>query len=175
MLIDKALDDKLSSEEAIYTQIKKYNDDASCNHHVINFKESLEEQLKDFHISIISSMKELITKSVLDKLASITLQKEFIAVSLQNEMIDEVILDFKNKFASNKKLQDDIIKSAISEIEQDYSNEPVTTTIINTLKDIQNNKSPIIAKLESSINDKEKELIRSCTIRYVTDVLFSRF
>eukprot|EP00921_Rhytidocystis_pertsovi_P009321 GHVQ01015007.1.p1 GENE.GHVQ01015007.1~~GHVQ01015007.1.p1 ORF type:complete len:563 (+),score=61.86 GHVQ01015007.1:52-1740(+) len=179
---------KQKYDETLYTQMKKYANDARCLEFLSDFKVDVQRQLAKYHEALTEQHQRQLVDCLTQKLISIQQSERAIQGSLQEVMVREVVNVFKESFSRDGKLEADSFAAALELLGQPPDSkqtkvtaDPVGTHFSTSLKELQtidfekagstteetSKYGPVARRVLQIFQEKEQEFLDQFTVKYV--------
>ena len=116
MQLQKTAADVMEGEDGIVTNMRRFANDSNAVEYLKAFKPESQTSLSDFRAAIVEQQKTAVTERINAQLLAISRMEASNAGSMQDLLVSETVQSFKDSFASDSKLQDAALVSAISGI-----------------------------------------------------------
>lgn len=176
-----SLETKNKYGDILYSQMKKYANDARCLEFLSSFKADVQKQLANYRLALICYHHDRLVSALSQKLVSIQQHEKIMQDSLQAVIVSQVLNAFNLSFTSSLVLEEKAFDAALQNIAADQSAEgalsdPVGehfTASLQQLRDVDflipmeeaEKRGPVVARVVQIFKEKEKEFLDSFTVK----------
>jgi len=116
MAAQKTAQDVMEGEDAIVTSMRRFANDAKCVDDLKTFKDDTESKIASYRGALALKMKEDLAERALKQLQAISAFEAGMGAAMQELVVREAAASFKDKFPTDKALQDKAFSSAVKSL-----------------------------------------------------------
>mmetsp|Transcript_91870 Transcript_91870/g.192115 ORF Transcript_91870/g.192115 Transcript_91870/m.192115 type:complete len:522 (+) Transcript_91870:86-1651(+) len=116
MAAQKTAQGVMEGEDAIVSSMRRFANDAKCVEYLGTFKEDTESKIATYRSALAQQMKSELTERALKQLQAIASFEASMGSAMQELVVKEAAASFKDKFPTDKALQDKAFASALKSL-----------------------------------------------------------